>query len=113
MDLNKNLILLIFMLIFNCRYSSSQIYEVGFFLGKSNFIGDVGETRFINPIYNEVGPDWVSGINLKWNRSPRYSYRFSFFSGGLAANDLVSKDPRRAERGYKFYTPIRELSLGS
>ena len=112
MDLNRNLILLILMLIFNCRYSSSQIYEVGFFLGKSNFIGDVGETRFINPIYNEVVPDWVSGINLKWNRSPRHSWRFSFISGDLASNDLVSKDPRRIERGYSFKTPIRELSIG-
>ena len=103
---------LIIILLFTVQFSFAQIYEVGLFLGKSNFIGDIGETTFVNPIYNEVADDWIKGISLKWNRSPRYSYRFSFFSGGLAANDLVSKDPRRAERGYKFYTPIRELSLG-
>jgi len=103
---------LIIILLFTVQFSFAQIYEVGLFLGKSNFIGDIGETTFVNPIYNEVADDWIKGISLKWNRSPRYSYRFSFFSGGLAANDLVSNDPRRAERGYKFYTPLRELSLG-
>ena len=103
---------LIIILLLTVQFSLAQIYEVGLFLGKSNFIGDVGETTFINPIYNEVADDWIKGISLKWNRSPRHSYRFSFISGKLAANDLVSKDPRRAERGYNFSTPISELSLG-
>ena len=102
----------LFILIFSFQFSYSQIYEVGFFLGKSNFIGDVGNTKFINPIYNDVNPDWVSGLSLKWNRSPRHSYRFSYISGDLVANDLKSKDPRRVERGYYFNTPLSEISLG-
>ena len=103
---------LIIILLLTVQFSLAQIYEVGLFLGKSNFIGDVGETTFINPIYNEVSDDWIKGVSLKWNRSPRHSYRISVTSGKLAANDLVSKDPRRVERRYKFITPITELSLG-
>ena len=47
----------------------SQIYEIGGFLGGSNFIGDVGSSKFVNPNSLAFG-----GV-LKWNRSPRHSYR--------------------------------------
>ena len=93
-------------LIFFTKVSLSQIYEVGVSYGKSNFTGDVGSTVFINPENNIFG-----GV-LKWNRSPRHAYRFSFFRSKLTANDLDSKDPRRIERGFSFETPINEFSIG-
>ena len=86
--------------------SFSQIYELGVSYGKSNFIGDVGNTKFINPIDDAFG-----GI-FKWNRSPRHSYRLSYIRSKLSANDLESSDPRRIERGYYFETPIDEFLLG-
>ena len=86
--------------------SFSQIYELGVSYGKSNFIGDVGNTKFINPIDDAFG-----GI-FKWNRSPRHSYRLSYIRSKLSANDLDSEDPRRIERGYYFETPIDEFLLG-
>ena len=86
--------------------SFSQIYELGFTYGKSNFIGDVGNTTFINPSENTFG------AVFKWNRSARHSYRISYNKSTLSANDLDSSDPRRIERGYNFETPINELSLG-
>jgi len=86
--------------------SFSQIYEVGASYGKSNFIGDVGNTTFINP------KDDTFGAIIKWNRSPRHSYKMTYFRSKLSADDLESKDPRRIERGYNFETPINELSLG-
>ena len=86
--------------------SFSQIYELGFTYGKSNFIGDVGNTTFINPSDNTFG------AVFKWNRSARHSYRISYNKSTLSANDLDSSDPRRIERGYNFETPINELSLG-
>ncbi len=100
----RNNIIILSVLIFNFSYS--QIYEVGFTIGKSNFIGDVGNTTFINPEYNAYG-----GV-IKWNRSPRHAFRFSFLKTKLEANDLDSSDPRRIERGYKFKTPLSELSFG-
>ena len=96
---------IIFIFLFT-QVTFSQIYEVGFTYGKSNFIGDVGNTIFINP------KDDAFGAILKWNRSSRHSYRFSYNISKLSANDLKSNDPRRIERGFNFETPIKELSLG-
>tara|TARA_B100000780_G_scaffold184908_1_gene129825 strand:- start:56 stop:745 length:690 start_codon:yes stop_codon:yes gene_type:complete len=103
---------LIIIFFFTIQFSYCQIYEVGISAGRSNFIGDIGETQFINILTPKIQEDYVYGLNFKWNRSPRHSYRFSYIFGELAANDLASKDPRRVERRYKFITPITELSLG-
>ena len=86
--------------------SFSQIYEVGGFFGGSNFIGDVGSTKFINP------NSYAFGGVLKWNRSPRHSFRASLMLTKLSANDNDSNDPKRIDRGYYFNTPIVEASLG-
>lgn len=94
-----------FLILFS-QLSFSQIYEVGISYGKSNFIGDVGNTTFIKPNDNSIGSIF------KWNRSARHSYRFSYIISELSADDLESSDPRRIERGYNFETPINELSLG-
>ena len=96
----------IIVIFFFTQISFSQIYELGVSYGKSNFIGDVGNTRFINPVDDAFG-----GI-FKWNRSARHSYRLSYSRSKLSANDLESNDPRRIERGYYFETPIDEFLLG-
>lgn len=106
----KNIIIILFLGITN--FSHSQIYEIGYITGKSNFIGDIGETKFVNPLYNNISKDWISGISFKWNRSPRHSYRLTYIYTDLAANDLNSNDPRRIERGYFFRTPLSEFSIG-
>ena len=86
--------------------SHSQIYEVGVFVGGSNFIGDVGATNYISP--NQLA---IGGI-VKWNRSPRHSFRASVIYSDLEAIDGKSDDPRRIERGYGFNSSIIEISLG-
>ena len=85
---------------------------MGYIHGKSNFIGDVGDTKFINPFQKNISSNNVSGFLLKWNRSPRHSIKLTFIKSNLVANDLNSKDPRRIERGYNFTTPISEVSAG-
>ena len=97
---------ILLILIINCQFSNSQIYEFGGIFGGTNFIGDVGDTKFINPNESAFG-----GI-VKWNRSPRHAYRISFISSNLTANDLDSNDPRRNERGYNFSSNIKEISTG-
>lgn len=86
--------------------SHSQIYEVGVFLGGSNFVGDVGSTTFISP--NSVA---LGGI-LKWNRSPRYSWRFSAIFSNLEGIDSDSNDPRREQRDLSFSSSVFEASAG-
>ncbi len=85
---------------------NSQIYEVGVFAGGSNFIGDVGATNYISP------NQFAFGGVLKWNRSPRHSYRFSLIYTDLLAKDWKSDDPRRKERGYGFESSIFEVAAG-
>jgi len=90
---------------------------VGVTFGSSNFIGDVGDTTFISPdeILNpegEINGLMTYGLLLKWNRSPRHSYRFSVLSSHLAGKDFDSKDPRRIERGFIFESNLMEMSAG-
>ena len=84
----------------------SQTHEIGAFVGGSNFIGDIGSTKYISP--NQLA---IGGI-YKWNRSPRHSFRFSAIYTTLEGNDAKSDDIRRKQRGYSFEEGIIELSLG-
>ena len=97
---------LIFMSIYFFQSTEAQIYEVGVFVGGSNFIGDVGATDYISP--NQA----AFGAILKWNRSPRHSFRASFIFSDLEGIDGKSDDPRRIQRGYTFNTSIFEFSAG-
>lgn len=86
--------------------ANSQIYEIGVFGGGSNFIGDVGATNYISP--NQP----AFGLLLKWNRSPRHSWRVSLMFSDLEGIDGKSDDPRRIVRGYSFNNSIMEISAG-
>lgn len=101
----RYLILILFSACF-AQKAHSQIYEVGFFLGSNNFIGDVGATNYIAPNNPAFG-----GV-FKWNRSPRHSFRFTAIFAQLEGVDSKSSDPRRIERGYEFENNILELSAG-
>ena len=99
--------LFIFVIVFvQVLVSHCQIYEIGLTYGKTNFIGDIGNTQFINPSNDGLG------FLVRWNRSPRHSFRFSFINSSLSGDDLKSKDSRRIERGYNFSSNINEFSLG-
>ncbi|MCB0383083.1 MAG: hypothetical protein KDD05_07240 [Psychroserpens sp.] len=86
--------------------SHSQIYEVGVFAGGSNFIGDVGATNYISPNTAALG------VLLKWNRSPRHSWRVSLIYADLKGRDSESEDPRRIARNYEFDSNLLEISAG-
>jgi hypothetical protein len=101
----KHLIITILMLATG-MVSKAQIYEVGAFLGGSNLISDVGSDNYIDPNRLAVG------VLVKWNRSPRYSYRGSFMYSRVAANDKDSDNSRRRQRGFAFKNTIKEASVG-
>lgn len=91
---------------FFIQTGQSQIYEVGVFVGGSNFIGDVGSTKYISPNQTAFG-----GF-FRWNRSPRHSFRASLIYTNLEGQDSKSDDPRRIERGYSFDNSLLEISAG-
>lgn len=101
----RSIILIIFSICFIPNIHA-QIYEVGAFLGGSNFIGDVGRTNYIAPNKPAVG------LLVKWNRSPRHSFRASAIFARLEGHDKDSNDPRRIIRGYEFKNNIMEFSAG-
>ena len=96
----------ILVLLINLSLGNAQIYEIGVFGGGSNFIGDVGSTKFIAP--NEIA---IGGL-IRWNRSPRHSYRASVIYTTMSADDNLSSDPRRGLRGYYFSAKTLEISTG-
>ena len=99
--------LYIFVVFVFCAFlGNAQIYEIGIFSGGSNFIGDVGSTSFISP--NKIA---IGGL-IKWNRSPRHSYRASLIYTTLHADDRTSSDPKREQRGYFFNAKGLEFSAG-
>ena len=85
---------------------NAQIHELGFFVGGSNYIGDVGSTTYFSP--NKL----AMGFLYKWNKTPRLSYRFSINGAYYLANDLDSEEPSRNPRGFHFTNSIKEASLG-
>ena len=101
----RSIILIIFSVCF-VHNIQAQNYEVGIFLGKSNFIGDVGSTKYIAP------KKQAAGVVVKWNRSPRHSFRASVLFTELEGLDKDSNDPRRNARDYIFKNNIIEFSAG-
>ncbi|YCO55907.1 DUF6089 family protein [Psychroserpens sp. MEBiC05023] len=99
-------LILLILSIFFMQSSHSQIYEVGVFAGGSNFIGDVGSTTYIAPNAPALG------LLLKWNRSPRHSWRVSIMYSDLKGYDSKSDDPRRLQRDYSFDSNLLEISAG-
>ena len=85
---------------------NAQTYEVGVQLGKTNFVGDVGNTTIIRP--EETG----FGLIAKWNRSNRHSFRASLSYLPISANDALASGPRRQERNFKFKNSVKEIAVG-
>jgi len=86
--------------------ASAQTYEIGGMIGGANYIGDVGNSAYVNPNSLAVG-----GI-IKWNRSPRHSFRASLLVAQIKGDDIKSDESRRNQRAYKFKNTIKELSVG-
>jgi|SRR5690625_1069125 len=99
-------IIVAFLMLFWMTTSRAQIFEVGPYLGGSNFIGDVGATDYINPNSLAFG-----GI-AKWNRSLRHSWRVTIIHTKLKADDTHSSDSRRNQRGYYFSNGLTEINAG-
>lgn len=99
----------IFIIVLSCFltfFSSAQIHEIGIWGGGANFIGDVGKTNYIAP--NKV----ALGLIYKFNKSKRLTYRASFIHGKIAAFDVDSEVPSRAERDYSIKNKVNELNVG-
>ncbi|MHB0756584.1 type IX secretion system protein PorG [Polaribacter sp. M15] len=98
----------ILIIVFVCFTSvlSSQVYEVGVFLGGSNFIGDIGSTKYIYP--NEP----AGALFFKFNKNPRIAYRATYSFLPIKGNDLEADTDFKKNRGLRFSNTIHELAVG-
>ncbi|MBC7641573.1 MAG: hypothetical protein H7174_04435, partial [Flavobacterium sp.] len=86
--------------------ASSQIHELGVFVGGSNYIGDIGPTDFVKP--NNL----AFGFLYKWNKSPRHSWRFSYLQSTISSADSKSESLAKNQRDLSFENSIKEFSAG-
>ncbi len=85
---------------------SAQKYELGGFVGGSNFVGDVGNEQYINP--NKL----AYGAFFKWNFHERFALKASYNFTNLLAADSLATSPGRVLRGFKVGSNIHEFGLG-
>lgn len=95
-----------FLFLLSSAYSFAQINEIGAFLGGSNYIGDIGNTRYIWPNNYAVG-----GI-YKWNMHPHFSIRGTYTYAKISGDDSKSNNSFRENRGLSFTNTLHELAAG-
>ncbi len=95
-----------YLFLFISTVTFAQINELGVFLGGSNYIGDIGSTKYIFPNSYAVG-----GI-YKWNMHPHYSIRATYTYSKISGDDANSSNSFRKNRGLSFTNSIHELAGG-
>ena len=84
----------------------AQFHELGLFLGGSNYIGDIGSDKYINP----NSPAF--GLIYKWNVTDRYSFRGGLTLSKLIENESNNNDLNRFYRSYNFENSLQEATIG-
>jgi len=98
--------LLIIFTILGAYTAHSQIHELGLTVGASNYIGDIGSTKYINP--TDIG----YGFQYRWNRSARHSWRLNYTYMPISGKDADSDMPLRKERNLATKNNLNEIMLG-
>ena len=91
---------------FSANITSAQFHEIGVFLGGSNYIGDVGTDRYLDP--NEL----AYGLIYKWNVTDRYSFRGGVTFTTLRENEFNNNVINRFRRSYKVENSLQEFTGG-
>lgn len=91
---------------FITSFGFAQIHEIGFFVGGSNFIGDIGATTYVYP--NKLG----GGVVYKFNINPRIAIRGNYNRIAIIGDDKKSSNLYRKQRGFNFANTINEFALG-
>mgnify|MGYP001596654874 CR=1 FL=1 len=92
---------------FYCFLSAkAQIHELGFFIGGSNTIADIGPTKFV------YANSPALGLIYKWNITTRYAIRASLINSKLKSYDTYAQDLSRFNRFIAVDNTINEFSLG-
>ena len=102
--MKKSILLLIFISLSNI--SLGQVYEIGFFVGGSNYVGDIGRTDYIYP------KKLAGAAFLKYNWNPKIAIRATYSFLPIEGDDAEADTDYRRSRGLNFSNTINELALG-
>lgn len=86
-------------------YSFCQKYDLGFYAGRSSYLGDLNTLPSISPNYN------AGGIFGKVNFNPYVGLRGGFFWGTVGGADSLSKNQWQKDRNLSFQSAISEVNL--
>ncbi|WNW00780.1 DUF6089 family protein [Tenacibaculum sp. HL-MS23] len=101
----KNTIIFI-LFAFTAITIQSQTHEIGFFVGGTNYVGDIGRSSYIYP--NELG----GGLIYKYNLNPRIALRGTYTYIPVSGDDKSSENLFRQNRGNNFSNNLHEFAVG-
>ena len=113
--MKKNIIVIFAILIGNL-FAYAQRHEIGIQLGTSNLVGDIGKTKYLNPLpYNldnisNEGIPFYGAIMYRMNLNPYQSLRFRFAYNHLQFHDKYAQEYYRQNRGLSGQNSLYELS---
>lgn len=102
--MKKSILAIVFVSLSNVMLG--QVYEAGFFVGGSNYVGDIGRTNYIYP--NEI----AGAVFFKYNWNPKMAVRATYSYLPVSGNDLEADTDFRRDRGFSFSNTIHEFALG-
>lgn len=109
-------VLLLFLMPFlaSAQRWKSIRYEVGYGLGVSNFLGDLGGADQIGTHYFK-DLDWsatsfVASVAMRYKLTEYFSLKSSLFIAGIKGDDKYSQEPFRNNRNLNFYSNVIEFS---
>ena len=91
---------------FYAVFTEAQYHELGAFVGGSNYIGDIGTNRYLDP--NSL----AYGVIYKWNKTDRFSFRAGFTLTKLTETEFNNNDLSRFNRSYEMDNDIQEVMAG-
>ena len=103
-------------LLFCSLFAYAQRHEIGIQLGTSNLIGDVGKTKYINPLPNTLnnlsseGIPFYAAIMYRLNFNPYQSVRFRLAYNHIQFNDGYAQELYRVNRGLYATNSVYEAS---
>jgi opacity protein-like surface antigen len=111
----KRKTLVIIILFFFSFLANAQRHEIGIQLGTSNLTGDIGKTKYINPLpdgnsFTKDKLPFYGAIMYRMNFNPYQSVRFRLAYNRISFDDRYAQELYRARRGLYGTNSVYEAS---
>jgi hypothetical protein len=92
-------------LLFSITVVSAQSWEVGGFIGRSGYMGD------LNPAKPYAFNNYAFGAQVKRNFDGYFSLKLNYVHGKIQAADSLSDNEQHRNRNLSFFSPLDEIAL--